>query len=96
VDLPNGGSAIISGNKFEKGPRSENRNAAISIGGEGPRAENPPGEIAITDNDFANDTGILTAFVKNYTDNPVSLAGNRLTGRVTPLRGPDDPIPARQ
>jgi hypothetical protein len=93
VDLPNGGSAIISGNIFEKGPRSENRDVAIAIGAEGARPENPPGEIVIRDNAFTNDTGVSTAFVKNYTGNPVSLAGNRLMGDVTPLRGPNDPAP---
>ncbi|HWU55647.1 MAG TPA: right-handed parallel beta-helix repeat-containing protein [Rhizomicrobium sp.] len=91
VDLPNGGSAVISGNKFEKGPRSDNKKVAISIGAEGPRAENPPGDIAVTDNAFVNDTGVPTAFVKNYTAGPVTLEANRLTGDVTPLSGPDKP-----
>ena len=89
VDLPNGGSALISGNRFEKGPLSENKNAAISIGAEGPRAENPPGDIAIRDNDFTNDTGVSTAFVKNYTGAPITLEVNRLTGNVIPLSVPD-------
>jgi hypothetical protein len=94
VDLPNGGSAVISGNQLEKGPRSENKNVAISIGAEGPSAENPSGEIAIKNNVFANDTGRSTAFVKNYTNNPVSLGGNRLVGDVTLLRGLEDSAPA--
>ena len=91
VDLPNGGSALISGNRFEKGPRSENRNVAISIGAEGPRAENPPGDIAVRDNDFTNNTGVRAAFVKNYTAGPITLEANRLTGDVIPLTGPDKP-----
>ena len=91
VDLPNGGSALISGNKFEKGPRSDNKDVAIAIGAEGPRAENPPGEIAVTDNDFANDTGAPTAFVKNYTGGPITFEANRLTGDVIPLSGADKP-----
>ena len=91
LDLPNGGSALISGNKFEKGPRSENKNVGIAIGAEGPRTENPPGEIVVTDNDFANDTGTQTAFVKNYTAGPITLGANRLTGDVIPLDGPDRP-----
>jgi len=93
VDLPNGGTAIISGNRFEKGPRSDNKNVAISIGAEGARAENPPGDITIKDNNFVNDTGVSTAFVKNYTNTPINLETNRLTGSITPLSGPD---PARQ
>ena len=52
--------------------------------------ENPPGEISIKDNIFTSHSGITTAFVKNYTDNPVNLSGNRLLGDVTPLRGPQD------
>jgi len=95
VDMPNGGSATISGNKFEKGPRSDNKNVAIAIGEEGPRAENPPGEIAIRDNDFANNTGVTTAFVKNYTGAPIILEANRLTGNVIPVSEPEKPAPAR-
>ena len=91
VDLPNGGSGVISGNRFEKGPRSENRDVAIAIGAEGPMPENPPGEITIKDNVFTSHSGVTTAFVRNYTDNPVSLLGNRLLGDVTPLRGPANP-----
>jgi hypothetical protein len=100
VDLPNGGSALISGNKFEKGPRSDNKNVAISIGAEGPRVENPPGDITVSDNDFANDTGGPTAFVKNYTAGPITLEANRLTGDVIALSGPgrpaDKPAAAQQ
>jgi hypothetical protein len=91
VDLPNGGSAVISGNRFEKGPRSDNRSVAIAIGAEGPRAENPPGDISVTDNDFANNTGGPTAFVKNYTAGPITLEANRLTGDVMALSVPDKP-----
>ena len=91
VDLPNGGSALISGNRFEKGPHSENKKVAISIGAEGPKPENPPGDIAIRDNIFTNDTGISTAFVKNYTGSPVSVSGNTLSGEAILLSGPNDP-----
>jgi len=92
VDLPNGGSALISGNRFEKGPHSDNKKVAISIGAEGPKPENPPGEIAIRQNTFANDTGIAVAFAKNHTSNPVTVAGNTVvSGEVMLLSGPDDP-----
>ena len=83
VDLPNGGSALISGNVFEKGPRSSNKRSAIAIGAEG--ETNPPGDIVVQDNSFANDTGIATAFVRNFTGRPVTLLQNRLTGDVMPL-----------
>jgi hypothetical protein len=85
VDLPNGGIITISGNVFEKGPRSENRQVAISIGGEKAKGLNPAGEIRIEDNVLSNDAGIATAFVKNYTDNPVLLQRNRFSGAVIPL-----------
>lgn len=91
VDLPNGGSAIISGNRFEKGPHSENKKVAISIGAEGPKAENPPGDIAVRQNTFTNDTGITVAFVKNYTASPVTVTDNTTSGEVMLLSGPDDP-----
>ncbi len=89
VDMPNGGSAMISGNTFEKGPLSENKNAAISIGAEKAKGLNLPGDIVIEDNVFSNDTGVATAFVKNYTDGPVTLQRNRFSGAVTPLGRPD-------
>jgi len=88
VDLPNGGSAVISGNRFEKGALSQNRDVAISIGGEGEKAENPAGEIIVEDNIFSNDTGVATIFVKNYTSGPVSLRRNRFSGSVIPLGAP--------
>jgi len=89
VDIPNGGSALISGNQFEKGPKSQNRQVAISVGAEG--ASNPAGEIIVKDNVFTNDTGVATAFVKNYSTLTVSLSGNRFSGAVTPISGPPAP-----
>ena len=88
VDLPNGGSAAISGNRFEKGALSQNRDVTISIGGEGEKAENPAGEIIVEDNIFSNDTGVATIFVKNYTSGPVLLRRNRFSGIVIPLGAP--------
>jgi hypothetical protein len=89
VDMPNGGSALISGNQFEKGPKSQNRQVAISVGAEG--ASNPAGEIIVKDNVFTNDTGVATAFVKNYSTLSVTLSGNRFSGAVTPISGPPAP-----
>ncbi|MEO8301441.1 MAG: right-handed parallel beta-helix repeat-containing protein [Rhizomicrobium sp.] len=83
VDLPNGGSALITGNSFEKGPRSSNRPTAIAIGAEG--ESNPAGDIVVEDNSFSNDTGAQTVFVRNYTGRPVTLLKNRLPDNVTPL-----------
>jgi len=83
VDIPNGGSALISGNTFEKGPRSSNKRTAIAIGAE--KETNPAGDIVVEDNSYSNDTGGATVFVQNYTARPVALAKNRLTGNVIPL-----------
>jgi hypothetical protein len=85
VDLPNAGSALISGNKFEKGSLSQNRSAAIVIGAEQGQGLNPASEITIEDNSFTNDTGAPTAFVKTYADSPAGLQRNRFSGAVTPL-----------
>ena len=85
VDLPNGGSALISGNRFEKGALSQNTQVAIAIGAEGEKPENPAGEFILEDNIFSNRTGMKTAFVKNYTSSPVRLRNNRFSGAVTPL-----------
>ena len=85
VDLPNGGFITITGNVFEKGPHSENRQVAISIGAEKAGGLNPAGEIRIEDNVLSNDAGIPTAFVKNYTDSPVLLQRNHFSGPVIPL-----------
>ena len=85
VDLPNAGSAIISGNIFEKGPHSENRQVAISIGGEKSKGLNPAGDITVENNIFSNDAGIPVSFVKNYTDRAIVLRANQFSGAVTPL-----------
>jgi len=88
VDLPNGGSALITGNVFEKGPRSSNKTAAIAIGAEG--EINPTGEIVVEDNQFSNDTGVATAFVRNYAARPITLQRNQFSGDVTPVSAPEE------
>jgi hypothetical protein len=90
VDLSNGGSALISGNVFEKGRLSGNRQTAIAVGAES--ETNPPGDIVVQDNSFANDTGAATVFVRNFTGRPITLLRNRLSGEVTPL---NNVVPAK-
>jgi hypothetical protein len=87
VDLPNGGSALISGNVFEKGPNSANRRTAIAVGAE--KETNPAGEIVLEDNSFSNDSGVETAFVRNSLARPVILLRNRFSGDVTPVDKPE-------
>ncbi|HJT42024.1 MAG TPA: right-handed parallel beta-helix repeat-containing protein [Rhizomicrobium sp.] len=92
VDLPNGGSAVIAGNIFEKGPHSQNKQVAISVGAERSKIQNPAGLIRVEDNIFSNNTGGATVFVKNYSGrSTVSLTGNRFAGEVTPLEIADAP-----
>jgi len=96
VDLPNGGSALISGNRFEKGPLSENRQTAISIGAETTLPRNPPGDIVVENNEFSNNTGRTSAFVRNYADTTPKLSGNRFSGIVVPLaKGEDGRAPPK-
>ena len=86
VDIPNGGTLIMTGNVIEKGPRNQNPTAAVTLGEEG--ATNATQKILIQDNRFTND-GPPSAFVRNLTKTPAQLIGNTLSGNaVTPLIGP--------
>jgi Right handed beta helix region len=84
IEAPNGGSLVVSGNTLEKGPKSENHNAAIAIGAEG--VTHPTAEITITNNDFRNDGNYQTALLWNMTATPATLNGNRLSGSANPLK----------
>ncbi|HET6605492.1 MAG TPA: right-handed parallel beta-helix repeat-containing protein [Rhodopila sp.] len=85
IDVPNGGNVLIQGNEMEKGPNSENRGVAISIGVEG--VTNWTDVLIIRNNRFRNDMGRRTTFVRNSTLTPAEVTNNTLTGPVTPLRG---------
>ena len=87
IDIPNGGTVSIHGNRMEKGPNSENGAAAIMIGEDGvKRADwHPTTGVRIEDNQFANDMRAKTNFVRSFLETPVVLANNKLTGNVTPL-----------
>src|SRR6266446_3380313 len=86
VDIPNGGGLIMRNNWLEKGPHSENRQVAVSLAAEG--NINPPAEIIIENNNFTNDLGEPTLFVRNLTTTTAKLTGNSLVGPVTALQGP--------
>jgi len=79
IDIPNGGTLLIAGNILEKGPRSENHSAAISIGEE--RHLLQSSGIAVLDNAMTND-GPPTVFVRNESDTPAQLRGNAIRGAV--------------
>ena len=85
IDLPNGGTATIQGNVMEKGARSNNRMAMISIGEEG--VTNPSRGSVISNNYFKNGTGRRIRFVWNRGRQPLRLLGNRFSGRGTKLVG---------
>lgn len=86
VDIPNGGNLLIQGNRFEKGPHSENDDTAIAIGFE--KGTHPTNSLVIRDNSFTSDMQKPTAFVHNRTLTPAVLSANHLQGDVTPLVGP--------
>jgi Right handed beta helix region len=85
IEAPNGGAVIARDNTLEKGPKSENHNAAIAIGAEG--VSQPTPEITITNNSLRNDGGYQTALVWNMTATPAKLTGNKLSGSAVPLKG---------
>jgi hypothetical protein len=63
VDLPNGGTALIRANYFQKGEKSDNRLAMISIGEEGDLHRSDG--IVFERNSFVNAHPNLDAFVRN-------------------------------
>jgi hypothetical protein len=86
IELPDGGDGQIVNNVLQKGPLSENREVAISIGTEGLR--NPTHVLQIMGNRFTSNLPDPVRFVRNKTQTPASLSGNTLIGRVMPLEGP--------
>ena len=86
VDVPNGGDLLLRGCVMEKGRESDNPLVAVSIGEEG--VFNPTRRIAVLDNQFHSDLSQPTIFVRNGTEIPAELVGNRISGHVVVLRGP--------
>jgi hypothetical protein len=85
IEVPNGGSLIVRGNRLEKGVHSDNGAYAISIGAEG--VDQPSDQIVIEGNSFINDQARPTTFVRNVTATRAQLGGNQLKGQVRPLEG---------
>ena len=85
IEVPNGGAVIIRNNTLEKGPRSGNHTAAISIGAEG--VTQPTPEITVEGNKFRNDGDYHTVLVLNVTATEATLKGNTISGEATALRG---------
>ena len=91
IDAPNGGDLIVRNNNLQKGPRSDNPKAAITIGEEGVTQQ--PTEISITNNSFRNDGNSETIFLRNTTAIPAKLERNKLSGLVKPLLGEGTVLP---
>jgi hypothetical protein len=86
IDVPNGGTVRIEGNKLQKGPRAQNYGTAIMIGEGG--VTHPSDGLVIRNNTLINDTGHETAFVRNITATPAQLSSNIFKGgQVIPLAG---------
>ena len=76
IDLPNGGTATVSGNLIEKGPNAENQ-SVIHFGGEGlPYAGS---SLRVSGNSIVNDRGPGTTGVLNHTAIPAVITGNGFT-----------------
>ena len=84
IEAPNGGTLVVTDNTLEKGPKSENHNAAIAIGTGG--VAQPTPEITIANNSLRNDGSYQTALLWNLTATPAKLNGNKLSGSVNPLK----------
>jgi Right handed beta helix region len=87
IDIPEGGSILVRGNRLQKGPHAENRSTAIAIGAERNQQQDRQEPAEIDNNIFDNETGAPVVFVRNYSDLSVRMRGNRLAGAVTPLAG---------
>jgi hypothetical protein len=85
VDIPNGGSLVMTDNIMEKGPHSSNQATAVSIGAEG--VSHRTAELTISGNKFTNDEDRETVFIRNMTATEAALSGNSFKGKVKPLSG---------
>jgi hypothetical protein len=85
VELPNGGSLVMTNNILEKGHNSSNQATAVSIGAEG--VTHRTAELTISGNKFTNDQDRETVFIRNLTATEAVLTGNTFKGKVVPLVG---------
>jgi hypothetical protein len=78
VELPIGGALAMADNVLEKGPKTDNRRAAIMLGTDGERQPTPV--LVFARNRFTNDTGGDTIFVLNWTGTAPTMTGNVIEG----------------
>nr|MDQ4088381.1 right-handed parallel beta-helix repeat-containing protein [Pseudomonadota bacterium] len=86
IDLPNGAVGRIAGNVFVNGTGKDNYGTMIAVAAEG--AEQPSRGLLIENNDVALAPGFRwpTAFVGNWSGEPLLVRNNRLRGRIALLR----------
>ena len=85
VDISNGGAVLLRDNKIQKGPKSENHQAAVMIGAEG--VTQPTPEIVVEHNTFLVEGAYHSYLVVNKTATPATLASNTLSGNAQLLLG---------
>jgi hypothetical protein len=85
IQFAAGGDGRIVGNTITKGPNSENKSAAIFIGGEGDNPFTAP--ILISSNHFINRSGTKPWFVFNKSPNIVRVTRNIITGPAILVSG---------
>lgn len=86
VDISNGGAVLLRDNKIQKGPQSENHQAAVMIGAEG--VTQPTPEIIVGHNTFQIEGAYRSYFVVNKTTTSATLTSNTLSPNAQPLLGP--------
>lgn len=87
IDVPDGGTAVISGNVIEKGASTPNRNV-IHFGGEGTYANS---QLLIDGNTIINDRGDGTFGLLNQTLDPTTWANDAAIIQDNVFYGIDQP-----
>ena len=73
IDLPNGGTNVVTNNVIEKGPKAQNT-SMVHFGGEGlPYTDS---SLLLSGNTFVNDSSPRTIAVLNHAGIPVTISGN--------------------
>ena len=78
VDIPNGGSLVITDSTLRKGPKTSNRRAAVIVGAEG--VTQPTREITVRGTRFEATGRAPAGFLVNMTATEAVLAGNVIRG----------------
>lgn len=95
INLPIGGTADISYNHIEQGPKAENYRVMISIGEEAIARKGRPAPfrqpsrgLVFKNNVFVNNHPKGAIFIRNLTKTPLTMRGNRFIGKGVRVSGP--------